>query len=237
MSEQDSINADKVASWLRDHPEFFQDRPELLELMRLPDSRGEAVSLLERQASILRDRNTELRERLNHLLDVAKENDQLFEKTRRLVLTVMEARNTEQLFRNLIHSLEKDFGSDAVSLLIYDRDLDLTGEIRGQVRCLAWSDLHGALQTLLQGGKAVTGSLRDEELEQLFPEQKDNIKSAAMVPLEFQGRQGLLAIGSHDPQHFRSTMGTLFVTHIGDVLSRRMADLLRSSPRLEAKRA
>ena len=237
MSEGETINADQVAAWLRDHPEFFDERPELLETLRLPDARGEAVSLLERQASVLRTRNEELRERLHHLLDVARDNDRLFDKTRNLVLRVMEARNSEELFRNLIDSLKQDFGSDVVSLLIYDRDLNLTGDIRGQVRCVAFADLHEALRNLLRGDRAVCGSLREEELRELFTEEADNVKSAAMVPLEWQGRQGLLAIGSTDPRHFRSSMDTLFLTHIGEVLSRRLADFLQASPALEAKRA
>ncbi|KAF0811185.1 hypothetical protein A167_00217 [Alcanivorax sp. S71-1-4] len=236
MSEQ-KLTGDQVAAWLRDHTDFFQGRQELLEMLRLPDPRGEAVSLLERQAQILRERNHELRDRLNGLLAVARENDQLFEKTRQLVLTLIEARSAEQLFSQLIHALQEDFGADTVSLLVYDRDLDLTGELRSRVRCLAGADLHEALQLLLRNGKAICGVLREVELEQLFPHHADQVKSAAMVPLEWQGRQGLLAIGSFDPLHFRSSLGTLFISHLGDVLSRRMHDLLRKYPRLEARRA
>ena len=236
MSEQ-KLTGDQVAAWLRDHTDFFQGRQELLEMLRLPDPRGEAVSLLERQAQILRERNHELRDRLNGLLAVARENDQLFEKTRQLVLTLIEARSAEQLFGQLIHSLQEDFGADTVSLLVYDRDLDLTGELRSRVRCLAAADLHEALQLLLRNGKAICGVLREVELEQLFPHHAEQVKSAAMVPLEWQGRQGLLAIGSFDPLHFPSSLGPLFIRHIGDVLSRRMHDLLRKYPRLEARRA
>lgn len=236
MSEH-RLNGDQVAAWLRDHPDFFQGRQELLEMLRLPDPRGEAVSLLERQAQILRERNHELRERLNALLSIARENDQLFEKTRKLVLTLIEARTPETMFAQLITQLQNDFGADTVSLLVYDRDLDLTGELRSQVRCLAAEDLHQALQALLRTGNTICGVLRDAELEQLFPQQPEAVKSAAMVPLEWQGRQGLLAIGSFDPLHFRSSLGTLFISHLGDILSRRMHDLLRKYPRLEARRA
>lgn len=237
MSEQEPINADQVAAWLRDHPAFFDERPELLESLRVPDARGEAVSLLERQASVLRTRNEELRERLNHLLDVARDNDRLFEKTRNLVLKVLEASDCEELFHNLIDSLKQDFGSDVVSLLIYDHELNLSGDIRGQVSCVAFADLHEALRNLLRGDRAVCGSLREAELRELFNDEADSVKSAAMVPLEWQGRQGLLAIGSTDPRHFRSSMDTLFLTHIGEVLSRRLADFLQASPAPEAKRA
>ena len=50
MSEQKPLSGDQVAAWLRDHTDFFQGRQELLELLKLPDPRGNAVSLLERQA-------------------------------------------------------------------------------------------------------------------------------------------------------------------------------------------
>lgn len=237
MSEEKGVNADQVAAWLRDHNDFFQQRPELLELLRLPAPSGPAVSLLERQAQILRERNDDLRARLNQLIDVARENDSLFEKTRQLTLALIEQRSPEQLFRTLIDRLQTDFGSDAITLIVYDRDLQLTGELRQHVRCHAYVDLHEALQSMLRSGNAFCGVLRPAELEQLFPEQEEDVRSAAMVPLEFNGRQGLLAIGSHDAQHFRSSLGTLFVSHIGEVLARRLAELLKNHGKLEAKRA
>ena len=46
MTDHSPVSADQVAAYLRDNPEFFEQRPELLELLRLPDSKGEAVSLL-----------------------------------------------------------------------------------------------------------------------------------------------------------------------------------------------
>lgn len=231
------ITPEKVAGWLRDNPDFFIQRDDLLELLRLPDPRGDAVSLLERQAQVLRSRNHELRDRLNALLDVARENDGLFEKTRQLILKLVEARTAEQLFSNLIASLNDDFQCDAVTLIVYDRDLDVSGELRASVRCIAEEDLHEALQVLLRKGNPVCGILRDAEVEQLFGERREQARSAAMVPLAYQGRQGVLAIGSADAQHFRSSMGTLFISHIGDILARRLADLLRHHNKLEARRA
>lgn len=232
-----ALSREQVVSYLRDHPDFFHARPDLLELMSLPDPRGSAVSLLERQAQILRERNQEMRERLNGLVAVARDNDQLFEKTRQLVLALVEARTLETLLPALLQQLKRDFAADAVQLLVYDRDLALTGELRRQVRCLAAEDQHTALQSLLRSGNTVCGVLRDEELQELFGANADKVKSAAMVPLEFNGRQGVLAIGSEDAHHFRSSLDTLFISHIGDVLSRRLHELLRHHPRLPARRA
>ncbi|MCG8439760.1 MAG: DUF484 family protein [Pseudomonadales bacterium] len=236
MTDHSPANADQVAAYLRDNPEFFEQRPELLELLRLPDSKGEAVSLLERQASILRERNTELRDRLNGLLDVARENDHLFDKTRRLTLALLEARGAEKLFRNLLTSLGDDFRCDRVSLMLYDREVPILGDLRNQIRCVDSNALPQALNHLLRNGKAVCGAMRQEEMEALFKEHATDIRSAAMVPLEYQGRLGLLAIGSKSAMHFRSSLGTLFITHIGQVLSRRLHEVLRQYPHQAAKK-
>lgn len=237
MTDHSPVSADQVAAYLRDNADFFEQRPELLELLRLPDPKGQAVSLLERQASILRERNTELRDRLNGLLDVARENDHLFDKTRRLTLSLLEARSAEKLFRNLLTSLADDFRSDRVSLMLYDREMPILGDLRNQIRCVDSTALPQALNHLLRNGKAVCGAMRLEEMEALFKEHATDIRSAAMVPLEFQGRLGLLAIGSKSAMHFRSSLGTLFITHIGQVLSRRLHEVLRQYPHQAAKKS
>ena len=68
--------------------------------------------------------------------------------------------------------------------------------------------LPSALNHLLRSGKAVCGAMRTEEMEALFQDNATDIRSAAMVPLEYQGRLGLLAIGSKSAMHFRSSLGT-----------------------------
>ncbi len=61
--------------------------------------------------------------------------------------------------------------------------------------------------------------LRPHELAYLFGEQESrSIGSAAVVALNQQ--QGILAIGSEDPQHYKSSLGTLFLGYIAEVLTR-----------------
>ena len=82
---------------------------------------------------------------------------------------------------------------------------------------------------LLVGGKAFCGVLRPSELAFLFgQEQAEHIKSAAVIALEHQGLQGVLAIGSDDQQHYSSSMDTLFLTYLADVLARLLPTLLVS---------
>lgn len=231
------LTNEQVATFLRDHEDFFNERADLLELLRLPDPRGEAVSLLERQAQVLRERNGELRERLNQLVDIARENDRLFEKTRKMVLRLLEAKTLPGLIDSLCQGLKQEFSPDTIGLLIYQQTELKLKEPHAQVRCLPLGELPEALQSLLQSGRAICGALRPKELEQLFPVDHAKVKSAAMVPLFRHQPQGLLAIGSFEADHFKSSLGTLFISHIGEVLSRRLADFLPTDGNSQARRA
>src|SRR5690606_303795 len=116
-----------------------------------------------------------MRHRLSQLMDVARDNDRLFDKTRRLVLDLL----------------------DAGSL---GRAVD--GEASGG---------------LLAGCKTICGVRRPDGLAFLCGEDASKeIGSGAVVALDHQ--QGLLAIGSRDPQHYRSSLGTLFLGYIAEVL-------------------
>src|SRR5690625_5729921 len=79
----EKLTADAVADYLKNHPGFFQARDDLLLSLELTHPHGgAAISLLERQVSILRERNMAMRERLASLVDNARRNDRLFDQTR-----------------------------------------------------------------------------------------------------------------------------------------------------------
>ncbi len=54
----------QVSDYLRAHPDFLVQHPELLETLELNHTSGSAVSLIERQVEILRGRSQRLEDRL-----------------------------------------------------------------------------------------------------------------------------------------------------------------------------
>ena len=64
----DPLDPEQVANYLQQHPAFFVDHQDLLGDLFLPHESGPAVSLVERQVSILRERNIDMRNRLSKLL-------------------------------------------------------------------------------------------------------------------------------------------------------------------------
>src|SRR5690606_30379073 len=91
---------------------------DLLTELQVAHPAGGAVSLLERQVSVLRERSVDLRHRLNSLLDNARNKDRLFEETKQLVLKLLEAQSLDQIVDMFKHSLEQDFQLDYASKVL-----------------------------------------------------------------------------------------------------------------------
>ena len=214
-AELPALTAEQVASYLHAHPEFFVERDELLGEMRIPHQPGDAVSLVERQVRLLRERNIEMRHRLSQLMDVARDNDRLFDKTRRLVLDLLDAASLEEVVSAVEDSLRREFQVPFVSLILFSETPMPVG------RWVSSAEAHQAIGGLLAGGKTLCGVLRSHELAFLFgEEQRKQIGSTAVVSISHQGIHGILAIASRDPQHYKSSVGTLFLSYIAEVMGR-----------------
>lgn len=213
------LNDETVREYLKDHDDFLQRNPDMLDYLHISHASGSAVSLVEKQVSILRERNIDMRRRLNSLTANARENDKLHEQTSDLVLKLMEADSAEALYSTFMESMSTDFGIEHASMILYGDDNSNEG-CRIETREKAKSEI-GAL---LKGKKAVCGALREEELKFLFPNAGD-VGSAALMPLANSEQLGFIAVGSSDAGRYNSAMGTLFLSHISDVMVRLLPHL------------
>ena len=218
-----AVSADQVVAYLKGHPEFFVGQDELLTQMRIPHVRGSAISLVEHQIAVLRERNTGADNRFTRLMDVARDNDRLFDKVRHLILEMLDAQTLDELVGVVDDSLRHSFKIPFVGLTLFSDQQINVG--RSTTLKLAQQQISG----LLVGGKAFCGILRAKELEFLFgQEQAGLIKSAAVVALEHRGIHGVLAVGSDDQQRYSNSLDTLFLTYLADVLARLLPRLLAS---------
>lgn len=213
----DPLDPEQIAAYLQQHPDFFVARQELLGDLFLPHESGPAVSLVERQVSILRERNMDMRHRLSKLLDNARDNDKLFDKTKRLVLTLLEGQDFADIIDALHYCFDREFGIHFTSMIVFG-NIDKVPSSQARVVTLAEARDH--LGTLLKNNRAMCGTLGKKELAFIFGKHADEIGSVATVPLIHGATFGLLAIGNRDPQYYRSSMGTLFLGYIAEVLNR-----------------
>lgn len=215
--ETTDVSEADIKAYLRENPDFFENHPDLLETIQLPHESGKAVSLVERQVSVLRERNMEMRQRLNNLLEAARANDKLFEKTKRLVLTLLDARDLTTLVDTLYESLGTDYQLQYFSLVLLSDNTQLPPN---PARVVGLDEAQSQVGTLIRSNRAICGILRSDELEFLFGDAASEIGSVAAVPLTRGQSYGILAIGNSDPNYYRSSMGTLFLSYIAEVLNR-----------------
>jgi len=220
------LNPEHIAAYLRLHPDFFLKRPDLLTDIEVAHPAGGAVSLLERQVSILRERNMDMRHRLNNLLENARNNDRLFEQTKQLVLRLIEAQTLDQIVDTFVESLQNDFQIDFASMVLIGNPAQHRGT---RARVVTANDAHAQIDGLLKSSKAMCGVLRAEEVQFLFPDRTRQIGSAAVVPLSYGHPLGVLAIASTDANYFKSSMGTLFLGYIAEVLNRLLPKFLKQT--------
>lgn len=220
------INEDQVALYLKNHPGFFLKRDDLLCELELAHPSGSAVSLLERQVSLLRERNMDVRSRLGDLLDNARNNDLLFEKTQKLVLSMLEAKSLDNLVSCFTRSLTSDFNMDYARLTLFGRP---DAYANTPIKIVTIDEAYEKIPGLLRSNNPTCGVLRDEELQFLFGSNSEKIGSAAVAPLTHGQDLGVIAIGSLDSQYFRASTGTLFLDYLSEVLNRILPNFMQQN--------
>lgn len=192
-----------VVGYLAAHPDFLVRHPELLETLVVPHGAGDAaVSLVERQVKVLRERQAASRERLAELLRVARGNDELAERIHKLTLRLLHARDRQDMERQLSASLREDFGIESFRIL---------GKPSVE------------LENLLSAGKPRCGHFAESQRALVFGDEAGSIASMALVPIGPGASRGVLALGSADAARFNPGMSTEFLGRIGEMIAAALA--------------
>ncbi|HUH89623.1 MAG TPA: DUF484 family protein [Lysobacter sp.] len=224
MSEKtETLGAHDVAAWLRRHPTFLQQFPDLSLTLVVPREEGSAASLASYQLEVLRDKNRELSKRLRELFGNAQENERLAVRTHQLALALMRQDNAADTVRAMAATLAEDFNGDLVRLVLFEPVPGLDEADWLQVVDTADVRLQ-AFRDCLADGEPLCGRLQPEKHDLLYGLRAEEVQSTALLPLP---NLGLIAVGSRDPNRFFPGMGTLFLRMMGEALETALARYAR----------
>ncbi|WP_038052348.1 DUF484 family protein [Thioalkalivibrio sp. ALJ1] len=210
-SVKDTIRAADVEAYLRDHPDFFQEHLPLLDILRLPHPTGGAVSLLERQVALLREKHRAMEQHMGELVERARDNERMGQHLHELAKTLMRAENLDAVLALTQDALRNELGAERVSIRLAHREA-------ADLHALESSEL-ATFDSLFSRGKAQCGRVPAEMLDVLFDDTEE-IGSGILMPLgDDTNRIGVLGLASESADRFQPDMGTYFVTHIGDLLA------------------
>ena len=201
----DNLDPKAVEAFLRAHPNFLQDRPGLLAVLNLPHGGEGAVSLVERQVSVLRERNIASRQKLAELSDISRENDRLLDATRNTILALLAGENRADLSRIWLDQVTGTFKAEMGALVWLDGSSDSAKE---------------ALITdkLVRQSSGFSGVLRPEEMQAVFGTAATEGSAALVAIRSGEDHIGVLGVGSHDTQRYRPEDGTLFLDYLAEVI-------------------
>jgi uncharacterized protein YigA (DUF484 family) len=219
LSVKEGLDAMEVASYLRKHPDFLNEFPDLALALVLPREQGQAASLASYQLDVLRDKNRELNRRLHELIEIAHENQLLMVRVHTLTLALMRASTLPETLNAVVAALTEDFNTNLVRIVLFRADGDLPAaewlivEPEGARAMPVFSEF-------LKRAEPLCGRLQQDKLDSLFGTRVGEVASAVLLPVD---GVGMLAVGSEDANRFHPGMGTVFLKLIAEAVASAVA--------------
>jgi uncharacterized protein YigA (DUF484 family) len=207
------MEANTVADYLKQHPQFFEDYADVLADIFVPHPHGgHAIPIAERQIISLREKNAELEDRMRELIRFGTENDAISEKLHRSTLALFAAPDLETTLAVLYQSLSEDFGVPHVACRLWGKVPE-----QSYLPELAATSLE-LRQYTDQLGSPYCGPTPPFETRDWF-ENGAACQSFAFLPLRTAHTFGLLGLASEDTKRFYSGMGTMYLTRLAELAS------------------
>ena len=207
------VTSEAVATFLKEHPEFFEQYADMLADIYIPHPHGgRAIPISERQILTLRERGKQLEGKLRDVIQYGEENDAIGEKVHRLALALLAARDLTAVTAVVNYNLREDFAVPHVAIRAWKTDGPAESEA-----------LNPASEPTREFAKSLTSPhcahhAAEGTSADLFGDAAEHLRSFAYVPLRASETFGLLALASEDIERFYPGMGTVFLKRIGDMV-------------------
>ncbi len=221
------IDAAAVLAYLRSHPEFLDEHPEAIALLR-PPARDTGAGVLDFQHFLLERQRRDLA-RLSgenrSLLATSRGNLASQARVHKAVLAILSAASFEQLFQTVTTDLAVLLDVDVVTVAVESEAPVTTRPTPHGIRLLRT----GAVDALLGADKAVLLEAEVSGDPTLFGAAAGLVRSQALLRLGFgkANPTGLLCIGTRKPGRFHPGLGTELLGFLARALSITIAQWLK----------
>ena len=194
-----------IVDYLQNHPDFFQHHPQLLASLKLPSKQQGAISLVERQHQIMRDKIHTLEDEITALMSIASHNQKLYQQFSALNVKLLECSTITELCATMVTSFELHLGLTQVAIKLFKPNVPV------ELHCQR-SELDNMLIQRLDRTQCYFGRLNQQEQTLVFGQQFSG--SVALISLGKYSEVGLLAVASDDPNHFEPNMDNLMLMQL-----------------------
>ena len=208
---QQGISEESVLEYLNTTPLFFERNLDVLESIVIPQKNGSVVSLVERQVSALRKKNTTLENQLTSLIERVEVNQKLSEKVRAIILRLLKTSKVRDCLVTFEQFVVEDFAAAEAGVFVFKDGAPKDILERVKIDDLTAVGLFG------EGQKPVLGPISNEQRETLFGSRRGD-NSAVILPMIGSGWHGSVVMVSDDPSRYESDMASDFLEYLGQVI-------------------
>jgi len=190
------LDENQVVDYLFSHPEFLDKHKEILaEINASHGFNGNVTSLIERQVSILRDKNKESGRLIEAYRSRYEQGMKNFKTINALSQQLLETQTLTRFYQLFKQEMLGLYAASQVRLYLFINNIS-SMNIEGISVLRSDADLRFMFTELLNRNKPLCGSLQAEHLTALFHSSADSLCSTVIVPLKCRRWVGLLALGS-----------------------------------------
>jgi hypothetical protein len=212
--------------YLKENPAILMDYPQIFSALSIPHQTGGATSLVERQLKLLREENKQLRSKIDELVGIARDNEELNRRFHRLALELMNADQLHDVLAMVQDQVQTFFYTDFVCFRFLPSVRESSNILDG-LYLSADSGIVERIKPWIEARQPICGQNDETVNRQLFGEDM-RIASSAFIPLYHTHDLGLLCLGSISAERFSASMGTIFLQHLGELVSNRLKHLLQT---------
>lgn len=211
---RDSCDADDVARYLLENPDFFESHVELLASITVPHPHGSrAISLHERQLEALREKLRAREMKLAELVRIGQENDALADRLNRWTRQLLLAGDPQRLPERVLDGLRTIFSVPQVAMRLWGLRDEFVGLECAQPVAVDAITLANSMK------QPFCGPNSDFHAATWLPDGGTTTQSIALLALR-KGVDpkafGLIVLGSSDRERFHCGMGTIFLERIAE---------------------
>ena len=201
------LSSKDVELFLLDNLDFFKSRESLVSELQFKHTSSSAESILERQVLKLREEHKNLINLLTSFIDTVSENEDLFNKSKKLTLKILESNTKKEIVASVEESFKKEFKVDKPILKFLSNK--------------AVADLEDKTNLSMHKGAILCGSFSSERVKILFKDK--NIESMVVAVIKTEKDFALLMLGSYDRTKYLGDEDTTFIEYIRDVLEKKLS--------------
>ncbi len=221
-----TVTAEQVADYLKQHPDFFNEAAHLLADINVPHPQsGQAISLVERQAGVLRERIKSMELKLAELLRHGQENDAISASMQRWVRGLFLHANSMTMPQFLADSLSQMFNVPQTALVIWRPRAEFVQASWAVPPAADYVESIDAMRCPVCGPAAISPVAR------LLPEAGRDCGSMAVLPLRIGAAPeafGVFVLASPDARRFAPDLGVAFLERIAEIASAALSSVAQA---------